>query len=181
MRDRRCGRRWTAAGAALACSALTFGLVTAQQPPAAPAPAGVESADPQPTTTTTTASQKTTVSSTRPVGAEQAELEALRAAGRKMQTQAAMIAGYPLIGAQVEVHLANTATTPLPRSHDANNGVGNNNFVVVGRLVAFDAHWVGLEAEDTSRIWLPREHVATVYEPPAGVGVRRPRQAPGAR
>jgi hypothetical protein len=144
---------------------------TAQQPPA---PASAQPPESQPT-------PPTTVATTAPHSSAHAEVEAVRAARRKMQAEAAVVAGYPLIGTQVEVRLADAATTPVPRSHDPNRGVSNNDFVLVGKLVAFDVHWVAIEAEDASRVWVPREHVAMVYEPPAGVGGRRPRQAPGAR
>ncbi|MEA2709565.1 MAG: hypothetical protein QOF78_2166 [Phycisphaerales bacterium] len=108
------------------------------------------------------------------------ETDAARAVGRQMQAQAALLAGYPQVGMQVEVWVKQGATFTVPASFEKPGATqsGNNTFLLHGKLTAFDANWVGLEGSDGAKMWLPRENIAHVYEPPAGKQITG--QPPGA-
>jgi hypothetical protein len=76
-----------------------------------------------------------------------------------MRALTAEAQGYPRIGADVEVGLAPNAAVPAPF-----NNAGRK---CHGRLLAFDADWVGLQAREYDvKVWLPRESVGYVAEIP---------------
>jgi hypothetical protein len=117
-----------------------------------------------------------------PFAGTQVDLEQARGVGRQMQVQAAVVAGYPLVGTRVEVRTRTGYEAGVPAEFDPGTTSGSNNFLYVGKLAAFDAYWVGLEAKDGSKVWIPREGVSQVYEMPAkGVAASQPaRPAPEA-
>jgi hypothetical protein len=81
-----------------------------------------------------------------------------------MRALAAEAAGYPRIGSDVEVGLSPNAAVPAPFNNAARKARG--------RLLAFDAEWVGLQAREYDvKVWLPRESVGYVAEIP-GTGNR---------
>jgi len=100
-----------------------------------------------------------------------------------MQVQAAVIAGYPLVGTRVEIHIRQGYEAGVPRAFDPGTTSGPDNFLYVGKLAAFDAYWVGLEGSDGSKVWLQREAVGQLHEmPAAAVAASQPaRPAPEAR
>jgi hypothetical protein len=74
-----------------------------------------------------------------------------------MRALAAEAAGYPRIGSDVEVGLSPNAAVPAPFKSR----------VARGRLLAFDADWVGIQAREYDvKVWLPRESVGYVAEIP---------------
>jgi hypothetical protein len=111
---------------------------------------------------------------TMPFAGAVVEVEAARAAGRQMQAQAAVLAGYPVVGTTVEIWTSAGYKAGVPSAFDPGNVSGSNNFLYVGKVAAFDAHWVGLEAEDGSRVWIPREGVSQVRDRPT----RTPKRVP---
>ena len=104
---------------------------------------------------------------TVPFAGGQVELQQARNVGRQMQVQSAVIAGYPLVGARVEVCVRNGFESGVPKPFDPGTTSAPDNFLFVGKLAAFDANWVGIEGRDGSKIYLPREGVSQVHELPA--------------
>jgi hypothetical protein len=76
-----------------------------------------------------------------------------------MRALTAEAQGYPRIGADVEIGLAPSAAVPAPF-----NNAGRK---CHGRLLAFDADWVGIQAREYDvKVWLPRESIGYVAEIP---------------
>jgi hypothetical protein len=101
-----------------------------------------------------------------PFAGAEVDLDRARGMGRQMQVQAAVLAGYPLAGTRVEVHIRNGYEAGVPRAFDPGTTSGPDNFLYVGKLAAFDPSWVGLEASDGSKVWIQRESVAQLHEMP---------------
>jgi hypothetical protein len=117
---------------------------------------------------------------TVPFAGAQVELDQARGVGRQLQVQAAVTAGYPLVGTRVQIWIRNGYQAGVPSAFDPGTTSGSNNFLYTGKLAAFDPYWVGLEGTDGSKVFLPREGVSQVHEMPAhGVTTSRPaRPAP---
>ncbi|HTL29994.1 MAG TPA: hypothetical protein VL282_12265 [Tepidisphaeraceae bacterium] len=76
-----------------------------------------------------------------------------------MRAMVAEAAGYPRIGSDVEIGLIPNAAVPAP--------FNNAQRKARGKLLAFDANWVGIQAREYDvKIWLPRENVGYVADIP---------------
>jgi hypothetical protein len=76
-----------------------------------------------------------------------------------MRALTAAMAGYPHIGGDVEVGLSPNAAVPAP--------FNNATRKARGKLLAFDANWVGIQAREYDvKVWIPRENVGYVAEIP---------------
>ena len=72
---------------------------------------------------------------------------------------------FPAIGTRVRVHLADSRSTPVPSSfYESARFGGQNNWLVAGKVTWFDGNWVGLEADDGAKAWIPRESIGLVHE-----------------
>ncbi len=91
-----------------------------------------------------------------------AQDRALDSTVSNLRVTAHAMAGYPQIGAAVEVGLAQNAQFSVPAPF-SNPTASTKVTSFRGLLIAFDASWVGLESTETgSKMWVPRENVAYV-------------------
>ncbi len=76
-----------------------------------------------------------------------------------VRAMVAEAAGYPRIGSDVEIGLNPSAAIPAPFDKVSRKARG--------KLLAFDANWVGIQAREYDvKVWLPRENVGYVASIP---------------